>query len=385
MKIAVIGAKGLPPQQGGVEYHCAEIYPRMVAQGHSVDLFARASYNQSYSWESYDYEGVLVKPIPSLAWQKVDAVWSSAMAAIATTGQRYDVIHFHGLGPALWSGVPRFFSPCSNIVVTCHGLDWQKTSRYSVSNLLIQRGERCAVRYGHEVVVIAKELQPYFEATYNRQLPYIGNGPATYTASDHHHGFIQSQGLRPQRYLLFLGRLAPEKCPDLLMKAFQTLRPEGWKLAIAGATTEDSYTAQLMALAMDDPDIVFMGSLKGRNLAETMRGAGLCVLPSKRESLPLVLLEAMNEAIPILASDIPVHCRLLGENRGLLFKTACIDDCVTQLRWAIGNYDVMQSKAKRAKAHIQEHHDWDCITADLLTLYRKACASRCSTPHPASL
>ena len=383
MKIAVIGAKGLPPQQGGIEYHCAEIYPRMVEQGHTVDLYARSSYNQSSWRESYDYQGVSVKTVPSLALRGGDAIWTSALAAIATTGQRYDVIHFHALGPALWSGIPRLLSPRAKVVVTCHGLDWQRDKWGRVGSTLIRSGEHCAMQFGHEVAVVAQELQPYFNDNYDRQLPYIGNGPATYQHSDQTYSYVQSQGLCPNRYMLFLGRLVPEKCPDLLIKAFQALRPEGWKLAIAGGTSDTSgYTSSLMALAMDDPDIVFMGALKGKRLAETMRGAGLCVLPSKLEGLPLVLLEAMNEGTPAIASNIPVHTRLLGKERGLLFNVGSMEDCMAQLKWAICNPDVMHARAEKAQAYIQKHHSWDQIASDWLTLYRRICKTRRSTPYP---
>ena len=383
MKIAVIGAKGLPPQQGGIEYHCAEIYPRMVEQGHTVDLYARSSYNQSSWWESYDYQGVSVRTVPSLALRGGDALWTSALAAIATTGRHYDVIHFHALGPALWSGIPRLLSPCSKVVVTCHSLDWQRDKWGRVGSTLIRGGEHCAMQFGHEVAVVAQELQPYFKSAYDRQLPYIGNGPATYQPSDQMYSFVQSQGLCPSRYILFLGRLVPEKCPDLLVKAFQTLRPEGWKLAIAGGASDTpSYMSHLMELAMDDPDIVLMGQLKGKHLAETMRGAGFCVLPSALEGLPLVLLEAMHEGIPAIASNIPVHTRLLDDERGLLFKQGNIDDCIAQLRWAMGHPNAMHMRAKRAQAYIQKHHSWDHIAADWLALYRQVCQSTRATPYP---
>ncbi|RUT01976.1 hypothetical protein DSM107010_63880 [Chroococcidiopsis cubana SAG 39.79] len=140
MKIAVIGAKGLPPKQGGIEHYCAEVYPRMVAQGHSVDLFARSSYT-NLSWRNeYDFKSVRVISLPCMGLRGMDAFSSSALGAIGATASNYDVIHFHALGPALFSCLPRIASS-AKVVVTCQGLDWQRAKWGNLSSRLIKLGE----------------------------------------------------------------------------------------------------------------------------------------------------------------------------------------------------------------------------------------------------
>lgn len=370
MKIAVIGSKGLPPKQGGIEHHCAEIYPRIVAQGHTVDLFARSSYTQMSWRETYEYEGVQVTSVPSFPFRGLDALLTSALAAIIASTQQYDVIHFHALGPSLFSWIPRILSPRSKVVVTCHGLDWQRAKWGRLSSFLIRAGEWIAMHVANDVIAVAEELKPYFQETYQRDLPYIGNGPAQYADSDPAYGFVRSIGLNPQKYILFLGRLVPEKCPDLLIKAFQSLRPLGWKLALVGGTSDTStYTSKLMQLAQDNPDIIFTGELRGKQLAEVVRGAGLFTLPSFVEGLPLALLEAMNEGIPVLTSNIPVHQRLVGGDRGQLFRVNDLYHCITQLEWSLKHIKEMQTRSKRAQEYIQTHHSWDKITNRLLDLY----------------
>lgn len=370
MKIAVIGSKGLPPKQGGIEHHCAEIYPRIVAEGHHVDLYARTSYTQMSWKETYDYEGVRVVNVPSLPLRGLDALLTSALAAIVASSKKYDVIHFHALGPSLFSWIPRLLSPRTKVVATCHGLDWQRAKWGKLSSFLIRSGERMAMQCAHEVVVVAEALQPYFQKTYNRHVPYISNGPAHYQASDPNYEFARSMGLMPGKYILFLGRLVPEKCPDVLIRAFQALRPAGWKLAVVGGNSDtSSYTSELMALASDDPDIVFTGELRGQQLAEVVRGAGLFTLPSLIEGLPLALLEAMNENVPVLTSDIPVHQLLVGSDRGQIFRVNDIPHCIQQLQWCIENPDIMAHRAQHAKRYIDIHHSWDKIAATLFELY----------------
>ncbi|NEQ81872.1 MAG: glycosyltransferase family 4 protein [Moorea sp. SIO2I5] len=375
MKIAVIGAKGVPVKQGGIERHCTELYPRIVAQGHSVDLFARSSYTKSTGFSSSDYKGVRVVSLPSIRFRGIDALANAALAAIISSGKRYDIIHFHALGPAVLCWLSRIASS-AKIVVTCQGLDWQRAKWGKWSSGLIHLGERNAVYSAHELVVVSQALQNYFLKTYGKNTVNIPNAPGSYPESDREFTIGKFNGLNPGRYILFLGRLVPEKRPDLLIKAFQRLKSNGWKLVIAGGDSDThNYIANLHDLAGTNQDVLFVGELHGSRLAEIVRGAGLFVLPSDLEGLPLVMLEAMQEGIPVLASDIPPHQQLIGEERGLLFRAGDVDSCLQGLERAIRQPQELADMAKKAQDHVATYYNWDKITADNLRLYKKLCAS----------
>jgi glycosyltransferase involved in cell wall biosynthesis len=371
MRIAVIGSKGLPPKQGGIEHHCAEIYPRMVAAGHLVDLFARSSYTEMTWRDPYDFNGVRVVSFPGSGLRGIDALASSACGAIASSLLHYDIVHFHALGPSLWTWLPRL-SSTAKVVVTCHGLDWQRDKWGKSSSRLILLGEQAAMRFAHRIVVVSEELQLYFQGQYGRETTYISNAPATYTEADPSFSYGSSLELEKGRYILFLGRLVPEKCPELLIQAFQKLQSNGWKLVMAGGISDTtSFTTHLLKLAEGRTDIVFTGELRGKRLAEIMRNAGLFVLPSCLEGLPLALLEAMRENIPILASDIPVHQKLIHHDRGMLFRVNNLDDCVAKLNWAIHHPLELSAMSKKAQVYVKTHHNWDNITTDYLNVYRE--------------
>lgn len=371
MKIAVIGAKGLPAKQGGIEHHCEEIYPRLVAQGHSVDLFARSSYTGDISLHKYDVQGVGVVSLPCLNLRGMDALLSSALGAVASSGTRYDIIHFHAIGPALFSWLPKI-ATTAKVVVTCHGLDWQRAKWSKASSYLLRLGERAAVRFADGLIVVSQELSSYFKQTYGRETIYIPNAPSCLDKSDSNFSYGSSLGLKQGRYILFLGRLVPEKCPDLLIKAFQTLQASGWKLVLVGGTSDTGeYTSQLIEMAANSTDIVFTGELQGNRLAEIIRGAGLFVLPSELEGLPLALLEAMQEGVPVLASDIPVHQQLIDQKRGMLFSVNKVDSCVRCLDWALHHPQELAVRARNAQSYVQANYNWDDITTETLNLYKK--------------
>ncbi|NET57550.1 MAG: glycosyltransferase family 4 protein [Symploca sp. SIO2E6] len=373
MKIAVIGAKGLPAKQGGIEHHCEEIYSRIVRQGHSVDLFARSSYTGSLTIDKYSIQGVRVISLPCLQVKGMDALLSSALGAIASTGGSYDIIHFHALGPALFTWLPKV-ATTAKVVVTCHGLDWRRAKWSKISSELIHLGEKAAVRFANRLIVVSEELNSYFRQTYNINTEYITNAPSSLGTSDPNFQYGSSLGLSSGKYIMFMGRLVPEKLPDVLIRAFQTLKPEGYKLVLVGGTSDTGgYTSKLFELAADNPDIVFTNELNGPRLAEILRHAKLFVLPSEVEGLPLALLEAMQEGIPVLASNLPVHRQLLGigKQRGMLFPVGDVPACVQSLDWALTHPQELALMAKEAQEYIKTHHNWDDIASNTLKVYNQ--------------
>lgn len=375
LKIAVIGAKGLPAKQGGIEQYCQEFYPRLAAQGYQVHLFARPSYNQKPWFSSYDYQGVKVIYLPSLPLRGLDAFISSALGALVAVIQGYDVVHFHALGPALFCWLPKLFSS-AKVVVTCQGLDWQRAKWGKFSSRLIYWGEKTAVKYADEIVVVSQALKQYFQETYGLNTNYIPNGPGSYVDPDSQFTYGNSLGLKRGRYILYLGRLVPEKRADLLIEAFKQLQPQDWKLVLAGGISDTAqFTAQLLAMSEGQNQIVFTNEIKGSNLSQIMQGAGLFVLPSDLEGLPLVMLEAMREGIPVVASDIPPHKQLLGQDRGLLFRAGDVNSLVSSLKQALKQPAQLAAMAERAQEYVKANYSWEKITYDNLVLYAKIAAS----------
>ncbi|MEL6158195.1 MAG: glycosyltransferase family 4 protein [Cyanobacteria bacterium J06554_11] len=388
MRIAVIGSKGLPPHQGGIEHHCAEVYPRMVEAGHRVDLYARSSYNHNGRVRSY--KGVNVITVPSIQVKGIDALACSGIATFMALRKDYDIVHFHALGPSLFTLLPKFLSR-AKVLTTCHGLDWQRAKWGALSSRVIKTGEQNAVRYADQVVVVSEALQAYFLKQYGLLTKYIENAPVAYTATDAQFCYGQELGISQGKYLLFLGRLVPEKRIDLLLQAFQALQPgnqlQDWKLVLVGDKSDTGpFTSQLLQLADNNPNIIFTGELQGSLLAEIVRNAGLFVLPSDIEGLPLALLEAMQEKIPVVVSDIPVHRQMIGHDRGLIFRAGDLANLQTQLVQAISQPGKMKQMARNAAKYVERHHNWDNITNKYLSLYASLSESQPETQRvPVSL
>ena len=362
MKIAVIGARGIPANSGEIERYCQELYPQIVARGHEVDLYVQPSSHQQSWFSAFTYRRMKIITLPALPGKQL-RLFNSALNTIWATFGKYDVIHIHGIAAAFSN---------SSIVVTCHRLESMENWWYKTFCWLLPWIEKIAVYYADEIIVTNQELSGYFFRKYGVCPHYIANAPAKYTVNRSHFSCRQAFGLEHQRYLIYLGTFEPHQRLDLLIKAFQKLQPPNWKLVLAGDISQSfQHTIDLLQMVRQQENIIFTGEIKGNFLAELMRGADLFINPAEENSLnsSVGMLEAMREGIPIVASDTATHRQLIGRDRGLLFRAGKFDSLLYQLEYAMSRPHLLQTMAKKAQIYIAVNHNWDKVVYKNLFLY----------------
>lgn len=375
MKIAVIGVKGIPTNQGEIERYCQEFYPRIAARGHQVDLFVQPTPDQQPLFTIGYYHKVRVIALAPLPLKSTGFMLSSALSTVCATLGGYDVIHIQGIKAAWFSWFPQLFSG-SKIVVTSHqlDLDLERNKRSKIFGWLLSLMEKAAVKNADEVVVLSKALGKHFREKYNIRPHYIPNAPVISAQSDLQFSYGRSLGLEPQKYILHLGKLSPENQLHLLIAAFKKIEHQGWKLVLAGGSGDSvQYAVKLLSLAKSNPNIIFSNEIRGKHLAEVIDNAGLLGVPTDGSDLglPLVVLEAMQKRIPVLASDRQVYRELIGQERGLLFESGNLNSLKEKLQHALSHPDVLMTMTQKAYTYITIHHNWDRATYGNLSLYLK--------------
>ena len=193
------------------------------------------------------------------------------------------MVHIHAEGPAFFCWIPKLFG--KRVISTIHGLDWAREKwKFGVGSKFIRQGEKNAVKYADEIIVLSKGAQKYFMETYGRETHFIPNGvnrPEVREAkliTDHF-------GLEKDSYILFLGRLVPEKGIRYLVEAFKNVKTDK-KLVIAGGSSDtDSFMEELKELAKGDDRILFTGFVQGAMLDELYSNAYVYTLPSDLEGI----------------------------------------------------------------------------------------------------
>ena len=212
LKIAMFGQKRLS-REGGVEIVVKELCTRMAQQGCQVTCYNRSGHHVSGAEfddaDKTEYKGITQKYVPTIEKKGLAAVSSSFFAALCSSFGKYDVVHIHAEGPAFFCWIPKLFG--KRVVNTIHGLDWDREKwRGSVASKFIRGGEKNAVKYADEIIALSKGVQKYFMEIYGRETHFIPNGvnrPEIREAKL----ITDNFGLEKDSYILFLGRLVPEK------------------------------------------------------------------------------------------------------------------------------------------------------------------------------
>ena len=251
--------------------------------------------------------------------------------------------------------------------LTSGGLDWQREKwKSGFGSKFIHQGEKNAVKYADEIIVLSKSVQDYFKNEYNRDTIFIPNGvnkPKIVEAKE-----IKKWGLEKDNYILYLGRIVPEKGEHYLIKAFKQIKTDK-KLVIAGGISDTAdYGRKLKEIASGDDRIVFTGFVQGRILDELYSNAYIYCLPSDLEGMPLSLLEAMSYGNCCLVSDIP-ECAEVVEDKAITFKKGNIEDLKDKLEEVCEHPEKVNEFKIQASDFICAKYNWDDIVNDTMKLY----------------
>jgi glycosyltransferase involved in cell wall biosynthesis len=371
LRVAMIGQRGIPATFGGIEHHVEELSARLVARGHQVTVFCRTNYAHG---RPPTWRGVRLRHLPTVGTKHLDALVHSGLATIAALQERFDVVHYHALGPGALAAVPRCVSR-AGVVLTVHGLDDRRAKWGGAASTMLRGAGWLSARVPHATVVVSRELERHYRETHGRAAVYIPNGAPT--PERHPPGrMLHRLGVEPGRYLLFVGRFVPEKAPDLLVRAFARV-PGEVRLVLAGDSSfTDGYAARVRADAALDQRIALAGYVYGDDLDELYANAAAFVLPSLLEGLPLTLLEAAAHATPVVASAIPPHVEVLaGSGPGRHLVTPGDEGALTAaLTRVLADPMAERAGAARLRDRVRRAYSWDAAADATEHLYQAVLA-----------
>lgn len=371
LRIAMFGQKRLS-REGGVEIVVKELATRMLQDGHEVTCYNRSGHHVSGdefdAAQEREYFGIKQKFVPTIEKKGLAAVSASFFAALCCAFGKYDIVHIHAEGPAFFCWIPKLFR--KKVIVTIHGIDWQREKwKSGFGSKFIRQGEKNAVKYADEIIVLSKGVQTYFKNTYGRETSFIPNGvvrPEVKKAKV----ITEKFGLKENSYILFLGRLVPEKGIRYLIEAFKDIQTDK-KLVIAGGSSDtDEFANELRELAKGDERILFTGFVQGQELEELYSNAYIYTLPSDLEGMPLSLLEAMSYGNCCLVSDIE-ECAKVVDTHAHVFKKSDVIDLKKKLGELLENSELVNKYKSAAMDYICDKYNWDEIVEETLKLYRR--------------
>lgn len=356
LKVAMIGSRGMPAQYGGVETVVDVLSRELVRCGHDVTVFCRI---EDYEERPESLDGVNLVYLPASPKPGIGALLHSARATVWSLGKGFDVLHYHALGPGLFSPLARLLSR-SRVVQTVHGRDdkrakWGRAGRY-----LLRLGVTVSARVPHRTLVVSRELADEYLHEFGRDTLVVPNAipPVELVEPGE---MLRSLALEPGGYVISVGRLVPEKAPHELIDAYVDSELALPLIMVGGAAPGTDYAAELSDSAKRSERVMLAGPIYGEGLAELLTSAAVFVSASHLEGLPTAMIEASRAGVPVVASDIGPHREILGADGPgrRLFRTGDGVDLVATLVAVLENLE-----AERAGAAVLGQELQDRFSAD---------------------
>jgi len=371
LKICILGFRGFPNVQGGVEKRVEEIATR-IANNEDCEIIVLARKNYfPVDRRLKEYKKVKFYYLFAPRNKYLEAAIHTFLGVIFAKFLNPDILHFQAIGPSLFTPLAKILG--FKVVVTHHGPDYLRKKWEGLSKIILKLGEYFAIKFADKIIAVSEYIKNYLEKKYGRKdIIVIPNGieiPKISQTTE----VIKKFGLQPKKYIFTTCRFVPEKGLHNLISAYRKIKDPEFKLVIAGdADHETKYSRNLKNLANKTQGVVLTGVLTGGPLAELYSNAGLFILPSYYEGLPIALLEALSYGLPVLVSDIPQHREIpLSEFR--YFKVNDVDELAKKIV-ALYNLGISDEEKQRYLDLLKEHYNWDKIAKSVFEVYKSLVA-----------
>jgi glycosyltransferase involved in cell wall biosynthesis len=360
LRIAFIGGRGVIGKYSGIEGYYEEVGQRLAAAGHEVTVYCR----NYFTPRQEKHNGMRLVHLPAPRSKHFETFFHTLFSSLHSLSEPYDIVHYHTLGPALFSFIPRLAG--KKTAVTVQGLDWQRKKWERFAAAVLRFGEYAAVRFPDYTMVVSRTLRSYYRERYGADTRYVANGALLRDKKPARR--IHELGLESGKYILFLGRFSPEKNCHLLIEAYERIDTTVKLVLAGGGRNSDAYAQALRQHASDRVRI--LDYVSGDAFDELLTNAMLFVLPSDLEGLSLALLEAMGAGLCVLVSDIPENVELM-EDAGFLFQRGDVVDLKRMLSLLIHADALRADAGEAARNRIEECYLWPKIAKEIEAAYQE--------------
>lgn len=355
MEVAFLGASNLE-YYGGVSAYIRETVPLLQCLGINVSTFVYNSVDENVSIEAHNVPFINIPNLKMLSY--------ALMATLKASISNVDIIHYHCSINA-WAS----YLNTKPVVVTIHGNPLIVPGYYRpFKKRLYILLERYGLKRAAKVTTVTPKLSWRIKKLYGVKAEYIPHGATIKPLVNP--DLIQGYGIKGSDYILFLGRLTPEKGIDVLLEAYKKSSAD-FKLVIAGDTDDKRYLEYLRSKT--SPGVIFTGKVTGRLKAELLSNTLLFVSPMKVSGLPLTVLEAMSYAKCVVASNADLFH---GSYSNPAYEYAWVlnNNSDSELTSIFDNLHkhikLIENIGIRSKVFVKEHHSWEYVANKFSEIYK---------------
>ncbi len=361
MRLAILGTRGIPANYGGFETFAEKLSTRLAARGHDVTVYCRSHHVEP---KRSEYEGVRLKVLPTIRHKYLDTVAHTFISALNAVPKRFDAVLICNAANSPF--IPILTWTRTPVAVNVDGLERKRRKWNWLGRLYYRIGERASVWFATEIVTDARVIQDYYLTEYNAPSTMIVYGAEVERRHDPQS--IERFGVKPDGYFLYVSRLEPENNAAIVIEAFRNVRTE-MKLVIVGdAPYADEYKARLIALASDDPRIIFTGFVFGEAYKALQQNAYAYVHATEVGGTHPALIEAMGYGNCVLTYRTPENMEVIGD-AGLAYTDT--NDMTQKMQMIVKDKELVEKYRSLAQERIRIKYNWDKITDQYEQLFAK--------------
>lgn len=362
LRIAMMGSRGIPASYSGFETCVEQLSVRLVERGHQVTVYCRSHH---ITWPEKTYKGVRLVKLPTIRSKHFDTIAHTLLSVIHGELRHYDVVYICGVGNAPLSGLPRLVGKPT--IVNVDGADWERDKWGGFAKRYLKFAERAATRLPTCIISDSHVVERYYQQSFGKEsifIPYGSDVPRLPAGPT-----LAKLGLRPDGYLLWVGRLVPENNAHDVVEAYKRLGgpATGLQLCIVGdAPYSTEYITNLKANA--GPGVVFAGYQFGENYHELGSNARIFVFASGVGGTHPALLEAMAFGNCVIVNDMAANLETVGD-AALPYRGDSVEDLTRVLGGTIAQPQRIAEYRQRAAHRAATVYNWEVVTNQYEALF----------------
>jgi len=352
MRIGVIGIRGIPSRYGGFETCAEETTTRWTQKGHKVIVYTR---NKNILKQ---YKAVQLKYVPFINTRSLGTFTHTILSALNIIKNRVDVVHVYNLANIFAIFILKLFKIPTVLLVD--GIEWKRTKWNWIGKSYYKLCEIFLKYINTYVIFDSMRVLNFYKEFVKEKLDYISYGSSIYPSSFP----FKFERFNSNDYILFVGRLVPEKNIHTLIKAFIKSKINKHLVIVGDDPYEIDYKKKLIGLAKNNKRIHFLGYVYGEDVISLYQNAYLFVQPSTLEGTSPSLLTAMGTNNCVIVKNIPENRETIGK-AGLFFNT---EKDLTEI---FNNISVssIEEYSKKALNHVIRNYSWDNVSKKYMSIF----------------
>ena len=355
MRIALLGARGIPSNYGGFETFSEELSVRLVARGHQVTVYCRERYPEPA------YRGVKLVYLPTIRHKYLDTLAHTCLSTLHLLVHRVDVALYMNAANAIFTPFPRLFA--MPVALNVDGIERRRKKWNAIARAWYRISEKLATLLPSAVVTDAVTIRQYYLDQYRKASTFIPYGADSELAATDRE--LTRLGLDKYRYFLYVSRLEPENHALQVRQAFEKV-PTELRLALIGdAPYAEEYIRQVRET--EDPRVVMPGAIYGQGYRELGTWCFAYIHATEVGGTHPALIEAMGRGALVIYRNVPENVEVCGD-AGLPFD----DDTglVAAIRTTLAMSETERNDyRRRARQRVRERYCWDTVTSQYEALF----------------